>query len=89
MDNVLLFGLSGTVVTILAGAGLVFLGGGACILCSLFTTEKDGPEDGYVADVEHDSSGATLHGWRLQISRWAEAIFDRPCKPINKLLGRE
>ena len=42
--------------------------------------EKDGPEIGYVADVEHDpNTGAPLTGLPLEVSRLEEALASPFC----------
>lgn len=58
-----------------------------CIFCKLCKPEKDGPELGYVADVEHASDGVTpLTGWRLILARIVEGFVAEPfCWAMRKL----
>jgi hypothetical protein len=67
---------------------------GFCAYCKNFTNEAEHGkfEGGFTFvgdDIEHDSVGNPLSGWRLRLSQISEMIFFPLCYPINKLLGRE
>lgn len=58
-----------------------------CIFCSYCKAEKDGPEVGYVADVEHGADGKPLQGWRLILARIVEGFFVEPFCAVMRKVG--
>jgi hypothetical protein len=59
-----------------------------CFLCDWCKPEKDGPELGYVADVEHAADGTPLTGARLVLARIVEGFITEPfCWVVRKVCG--
>ncbi len=74
----------------------LFLAAGAagfCVFCQLFTNEYEhGQFEGgfrYVAGPEDGSQGRPLSGWRLELYRRAEQVFNPLCYWPNRLRGIE
>lgn len=72
------------VVIAWAAIGLAATFGGSCWFCGLFLPYDDSPHD-----VEHDSSGKPLTGIRRWISQRAEMVFSKPCRLLNRMIGRK